>query len=634
MTLDAKTVLTINNQQYTIATNMNQRLVIDATGSSATVYKLKRIEDNESFALKVFRPEYQDAYSQESYDFLQKKLSDIPAFAWVSQRQRLSATTHATLVAKHPELRNAILMPWIDYPTVSDIRNELRNQKKPSTSTSQNRCLKLAQILADTLCMLEKEGLAHGNISNSNVLVNWELSDLHVIDIEDMFHATLKRPITVSASKGGTPSYRFRDNFTSWHHASDRFAGAILISELLTLDQPDCQEQSAEDSYFTQDDLDERDFNGSTNERYLVLRENIEQLNGGQRISKLLEQAWNGVAVAELPTLADWSVLLGKPTYDGLFSRWKKVVIQPQKPVVLPNSNTKIPYSQKTDSDYPVLIVFMLDLSRSMFKYKTVNNVLRFESALSLMNNIIEKLIGRCLKGHQIMPWYHIAVIGYHKKSVNLLTLHPQQFDGYNSRRSPANTHDGIYPISALGEIVFTTESINKIVPIGGDPEVYPDGETHMTQAFAHVHQLISRNLHTYANSHPPYILHITDGANNDKQDVRDEFNKLTSLSTSYGNTLICTAYIADNVIPHMDDLHWEGITDTTTFSSKRAPVAESLREISSHIPQYYIDVLQRRGYVNVQKGTYLFFPGTDNKMVPIITKTIMITTKCYWDND
>ena len=81
----------------------------------------------------------------------------------------------------------------------------------------------------------------------------WELSELYVIDIEDVFHATLKRPITVSESKGGTPSYRFRDEFTSWHPAADRFAGAILICELLTLDLPDCQEQSAEESYFTQD---------------------------------------------------------------------------------------------------------------------------------------------------------------------------------------------------------------------------------------------------------------------------------------------------------------------------------------------------------------------------------------------
>ena len=166
------------------------------------------------------------------------------------------------------------------------------------------------------------------------------------------------------------------------------------------------------------------------------------------------------------------------------------------------------------------------------------------------------------------------------------------------------------------------------MIPNGGDPDAYPDGETHMTQAFKSVHQLIDRNLHTYKDSHPPYILHITDGANNDNLLVKEEFKKLTNLSTNYGNTLVCTAYIADNLIPQTNVFKWSGITETTIFSNDRASIAESLREISSHIPPKYLESLKQRGYVNFKQDAYLFFPGTDNAMVQMA----MITTKSTGD--
>jgi hypothetical protein len=381
MNFTVNTVLTIRGQKYSFVTMPNQGIYIDSTGGSATIYKLKQITTNETFALKVFHIEYRDAYLRHNFDFIQQELATIPIFAWVTHRILINENDDSTLVLEFPELRNSILMPWIDLPTADQIRSMLTGKRQ--TPTSIAKCRALAQLLADSLYQLEQKGFAHGDISSTNVLIDWERPELYIIDIEDMFHATLKQPGTLVQSKGGTDGYRFFDDFTSWQPCADRFAGALLICELLTLDNPDCQQASAEESYFVQRDIDERTFDGMNNERIQTLTDALLQLTNGIALATALDSAWTKMEIREIPALGNWASLLGRANYNGLFQRWieaPKKVVQSAPTITVPTppqsqvpfkSSSKADYDVKADSDNPALLVFLLDLSRSMFKYRT-----------------------------------------------------------------------------------------------------------------------------------------------------------------------------------------------------------------------------------------------------------------------
>lgn len=629
-TFNIKTPITIRGQQYEFVPDKKLQPLMNGTGARASIYKLKHRLSNDTFALKVFKPEFQDAYPSQNFEFFQQNLPSIPAFRWVKHRILINPNTDAMLIEQYPQLRNAILMPWLELQSLDGIRADLKG--KPATYTSSQKCRTLAKVLADTLCKLEVAEIAHGDIANSNMLVDWNNEELYLIDIEDMFHPSLPKPATIADSKGGTEGYRFHDMYASWCREADRFAGAILISELLTLDQEDSQEVSAEESFFTQDDLDDREYNGPNIPRYKIIINDMQQLTHGMELTKLIQAAWQAKTIGDAPRITEWHKILGEPEYSQRYKRWEKVPAShtlpiPSTLITNPIKPRRIvtPYDRRADSDSPALIIFLLDLSRSMFIFTTVDEQIRFQIALNVINETIQELIQRCRKSFGIRPRYHVAVFGYHQNTIDLLTPHAQRVAGENNTHCPANVAQGIHPIGALEELTFDIASIAKITPIGKTEEEHPLGVTHMTQAFAHIHRLLKQNIQTYQNSHPPFIFHITDGANTDGLNVVEQFKALTSMSTDYGNVLVSTAYVADNLLSTPISQKWPGIDDTTTFDTERANIASELRKISSRIPAKYLAYLHQKQYTRFSPNSYLFFPGTDSTMMHLamtITKS------------
>jgi serine/threonine protein kinase len=647
MSFSPNTTLTIRGHEYRFVTR-GDKLDPNKTGDRAIVYRLIRSNDNREFALKVFLDTYQDAYNRKSFVYFQNTLPSIPAFGWVRQRMLLTEQDDAALIAQFPELRNAIVMPWFDLPQVDVVRQKLKKSSHDiSVTASQNTCKHFGQLLAETLAQLEHLGIAHGDIASSNVLIDWDKHELYIIDIEDMYHASLDQPITTQDSVGGTGGYRFSDKFTSWQAAADRFAGALLISELLTLSSVACHEVSFSESYFHQDNLDTREFNLEEDNLYQVLYDEIDQINVKAR--DLLKSAWLTSDISKLPTLKQWSEALGTSSRPNLYIQWREQIPQapaPQpavvntpiaKPTVQPPPAQQptrpnlvgTAYERPADSDFPVLIVYLLDLSRSMFMYRGQTGGTRFSIALDMINQMNLDLLSRCLKDKtSYRPRYHIACFGYHKRTIDILTRYPNRRNGLNdSNRAPANIEDGIHPIGSLEGLTFDQHRINQITPIGGDEDLHADGETHMTQAFFHVRQLIQRNLKTYEYSHPPYVYHITDGANTDKGDVESEYTKLTALKTNYGNTLVATSYIGAPLIDTVDAKRWTGITPSTYFQGDRIQYGNSLRSITSPMPSAYHKKISRT-YPMLANNAYLFFPGNDHEMIELALAASKATGK------
>lgn len=627
-----QTVLTIRGKHYAFVsqTRATDEVFMEKSGGRAGIYKLHCQETNTIHALKVFKRGVIDAYDQANFEFFQALLPTMSHFAWVKQRLFINTTDDAKLIADYPDLKNAIVMPWINLMKLDQIREEIISGK---IKTTPKKSRHFAQLLAYSLAELERQGVAHGDIASTNILFDWDNDELYIIDIEDMYHASLTKPKNIEKG-GGTPGYRFDKSFTSWSPYADRFAGAIMICEILSLVSAECNEYSGEEHYFKQDEIDER-FNEDS-DRYQALYNEIDDQNS--KWSQLLDQAWNETHLSKLPTLGEWENALGRPTnLESLYQQWLVVpepVVEPIVEKVVPRS--KIPvdqpkqaskseqkpvdewYTRAADSDSPALFVFLLDLSRSMYKDELkVNGMYRYQIAEQIINDTIRTLATKSLKINGIKPRYHIAVIGYHKQNANILrqVSHLIEYNqSMNNKKNKADVDQGIYPIGALENFKITNEIINRAINAGGDMYLYPEGETHMIQAFNSVYTLIESHIEQYWECHPPYVFHITDGANNQNGDLVAAFEQLTSLSTAYGSTLVSTAYIGDDLMNI--DPNWRGITSRTIFTNQRSEWAYKLRQISSKMPASFRAAIKNDLNRNMDPDTYLFFPGTDKQMI------------------
>jgi hypothetical protein len=644
MEFTPQTTLTIRGKHYTFvhSRRSTDKVFIDGSGGRAAIYKLHCKETNTFHALKVFKPGFIDAYDRANFEFFQELLPTMNHFAWVKQRMLLNIKDDIKLINDFPMLKNAILMPWIDLIKLDSIRTKILDG---GITVTPKKSRHFAQLLAYILADLERKGVVHGDIASTNILFDWENDELYIIDIEDMYHDSLTKPTNI-AKGGGTPGYRFDSSFTSWDPHADRFAGAIMISEILSLVSDECNQSSAEESYFTQDEISERFSEDSSS--YQALFDCIDDQNS--KWSQLLNRAWNETNLSKLPALAEWETALGHPvSLDSLYQKWVVVpapvveqVVKPAPTPIIEDAHTPTDspadqqksdnedespkqkpisewYTRAADSDHPALFVFLLDLSRSMYKDELkVNGVYRYQIAEKIINDTIDALVQKSIKDETAKPRYHVAIVGYNKKNANILKEVSYKIPyepSMNNRKSvQANTDAGIYPIGALEDIEINNELINLAIPAGGDMLRYPDGETYMVQAFNSVHDLIKVHIKKYEDCHPPFVFHITDGANNEKDDLIKAFDNLTKLGTAYGNTLVSTAYIGDNLINA--EPNWSGITSRTVFTNQRSEWAYKLRQISSKMPASFRDAIKKELNRDMDPDAYLFFPGTYQQML------------------
>ena len=177
------------------------------TGKRATVYQLQD-EHGALFALKVFSLAYRSPQIAAQAKQI-APLQSIPGLE-ACNRRVLIPVEQAELVITHPELRYAVLMPWLPGRTLE----ELLSQEDALTPEQR---LMAAQKLAETLAELEARGVVHGNLNPANVLIAVNPSGevtVHLVGLEGM---------RFDAAQGA-----------EYDATSDRIAGAMLLAELLS----------------------------------------------------------------------------------------------------------------------------------------------------------------------------------------------------------------------------------------------------------------------------------------------------------------------------------------------------------------------------------------------------------------
>jgi hypothetical protein len=287
--------LAINGVMYTLCPHpMAPALPYGQEGRMATVYKVST--QKKEFALKVYNAAHRQPTIQSLSEGI-RPFADLKGLE-VCRREVLSpqGTRYQKLLGAEPDLAYAIIMPWIDGVTWADI---IASQK----SLSKKQSLALGKELIHILVMFEEQEIAHCDLSSSNLLIQDLETEpkLFLVDVEQIYGPKLTAP---SMSLVGTPGYTHKfDADGLWGPAADRFAGAIILAEMLGWSSPEVRELAWETSYFNPDEIQQ----DST--RYKTLSKSIHK-TWGKVPFELITRAWVSKEMTDCPRLWDWKVSL------------------------------------------------------------------------------------------------------------------------------------------------------------------------------------------------------------------------------------------------------------------------------------------------------------------------------------
>jgi len=291
--------LTINDVMFLIAEHpAAPGLPYGQEGRQATVYQLRA--DGERRALKVFKPHFRVPALVTLAKCI-ATFADLPGLA-VCRRTVLTPQHHGSLLSEYPDLTYAVLMPWIEGPTWWDLMVEKR-PLMPDTS------LFLANEFVSALVALEQHGIAHCDLSGPNVILSalaptaasTPHTALTFVDIEGLYAPSTERPSTLPA---GSPGYAHKtapENL--WSATADRFAGAILIAEILGYCDERIRSTAWGESFFEPDEVQRDSARYQT--MITVLRE-----RWGARIVELFQRAWYSDSLLDCATFGEWQTAL------------------------------------------------------------------------------------------------------------------------------------------------------------------------------------------------------------------------------------------------------------------------------------------------------------------------------------
>jgi hypothetical protein len=268
-------------------------------GKQAVVYQLVSAcadpAKAERRALKAFKPRYR-VPSLVSLGERIGRFAEFPGLQ-VCRRIVLTPHRHEALLRQHRDLTYAVLMPWVEGPTWMQVLLE----KRPLTAEVS---LEIARALADVLARMEQQRLAHCDLSGPNVLLPMLASGegVALVDIEQMYAPDLASPALLPS---GSPGYAHKARDGLWSPNADRFAGALLLAEMLGWCDERVREASWGESYFDPSETQQDSPRSALLSRILHER-------WGEDVVVLLERAWESDVLSDCATFGEWLVTLPK----------------------------------------------------------------------------------------------------------------------------------------------------------------------------------------------------------------------------------------------------------------------------------------------------------------------------------
>jgi hypothetical protein len=257
-------------------------------GRKARVFKLEG-PDGSTYALKTF---YR-GFSLPEYGAITVALARYGDLRGLRTcRRRVVSDAEAAAVGE-PGLANAVLMPWIDgVPWAGVVEGRF--------PLADATCLEIATQTATVLALLEGHGLAHADVSSTNVVITGSEagSAVELIDVEDMYHESFA---DLPYVPDGSPGYAHPRNHGRGcrNQYGDRFAGAVLLSEMLVWHDPEVRASSSDVSVFSVAEV------GHGGPKYAMVRRVL--ANRSAPLVRLFDRAWDSPGPSGCPRLADWA---------------------------------------------------------------------------------------------------------------------------------------------------------------------------------------------------------------------------------------------------------------------------------------------------------------------------------------
>ncbi len=260
-------------------------------------------------------------------------------------------------------------------------------------------------------------------------------------------------------------------------------------------------------------------------------------------------------------------------------------------PSVSDKMQSKIPYTAQITRNTPTAFIFMIDQSVSM-KRKTMlygEELTMAEAVARIVNNQINDLVLRCIKGAETRHYYDIAVIGYGESAYSGWkgALEGRDFV------SPEELKNNPFRKIVTREEVRTRKgtSIKEVEKVQWIEARHDGNWTHVHKAFDKVKGLLEQWMekHKGKDCYPPTIINITDGEFNgaSKDIVLQQANELKSMFTNDGNVLLFNIHISTAktdciLLPVNKDEVKHNAYSTTLF------------ELSSLLPQRYNEEISK----------------------------------------
>ncbi len=302
MTFDPKIgeTITIYNEKYKFLKNENIALetVDEREGGEGIVYRLaKHDKPSEIFALKRFFGNLSSDFAEDIYisTVTLTRYKDLPGLR-VCNRKLIKDFVNCPESQTYSELKNSVLMPWIRGYTWHDVIVGYQQGKK-LVSLDKSECFKLAYSTIKVLSNLESNRLAHCDIASGNIIFDVSKNMVELIDVEDMYCSDSRKPKQVPSGSAGYKHPNSIDGI--WFPEGDRFAGAVLICEMLTWHNPAIKKMITDDTFFSNNEL------GQYIEKYeLVYKELANSYSQG--LADLFQSAWFSETIQSCPALSDW----------------------------------------------------------------------------------------------------------------------------------------------------------------------------------------------------------------------------------------------------------------------------------------------------------------------------------------
>jgi hypothetical protein len=264
-------------------------------GGEALIYQIRNMATHDLYALKVIKPVYRGNRIARAAEVLLHH-DDMPALS-VKQRICLTTTNFPDVIDAFPELEYATLMPWLEGKTWAGL---MIDQTASAQYTLQQAC-RLAATIANLLWRLECRRLAHTDVAGGNILLSPHLRQVYLLDLEGIYSEGVPAPKLYSR---GSPGYQHchLGPHGQWCLEGDRFAGAVLLTEVLTWWNPRLRARVADDaeSLFRPEELQKMDTPCWHEVRNILWSIHPPLLY-------LFDQAWTSSKLSECPEFSVWS---------------------------------------------------------------------------------------------------------------------------------------------------------------------------------------------------------------------------------------------------------------------------------------------------------------------------------------